>query len=75
MQISKLRCQEETAWNVYHDEKYLTVLESYEMTTVKQLERKGTLLCVLENTQGNGSLRKMADSRGKEGDMQNELVG
>lgn len=45
------------------------------MTTVKQLERKGTLLCVLENTQGDGSLRKMADSRGKEGDMQNELVG
>lgn len=45
------------------------------MTTVKQLEKKGALLCVLENTQGSMSLRKMADSRGKEGDMQNELVG
>lgn len=75
MQISKLRCQKETAWNVYHDEKYLTVLESYEMTTVKQLGKKGVLLCALENTQGSKSLRKMVDSRGKEGDTQNELVG
>lgn len=74
MQISKLRCQEGTARNARHDEKYLTVLGTYEMSAIKQLERQGAPLCVFENKQGSKSLRKVADLRGRAGNIQDELA-
>lgn len=44
------------------------------MTTIKQLEVKSVPLCVFENKQGSRDLRKMADSRDRAGNIQDELV-